>query len=315
MVRLGPCPVRPTLQQPLRASRELRVIGKPDRCPVILEMARACGEERHVACERPILFLDGRLPRFLGIVMLGVLGVIGPRRERDLRQGFVLHRVEEDGGQIPLRQRVHRAEGELRLHVVVDGVIPPDAEFAPVERLRPGKRLVRQRPLGHAIPRVEHEDVGRKSLRERVRIGLAHPVRLHVRIEVLRRHRQEAADIIMALLELARDITQKSRLSRAVLVLDIIKEDGEVAHAERVERLELCDHLLAVGIALVAVQRDIESRRYGKDEAHILRLRRLDERTELRELLRRIRLTPLLAVIRIILRRVEVSVVAFCATE
>ena len=119
----------------------------------------------------------------------------------------------------------------------------------------------------------------------------------------------------MALLELTCDIVEEGGLSRAVLVLDIVKEDGKVAHAERIERLELCDHLLAVDKALIAVQRDIESRRYGKDEAHILRLRRLDERTELRELRRRIRFTPLLAVIRIILRRVEVSVVAFCATE
>ena len=119
----------------------------------------------------------------------------------------------------------------------------------------------------------------------------------------------------MALLELARDITQKGRLSRAVLVLDIIKEDGEVAHAERVERLELRDHLLAVGIALVAVQRDVEPRRDGKDEAHILRLGRLDERAELRELRRRVRLAPLLALVWVILRRVEVGVVALRAAE
>ena len=247
--------------------------------------------------------------------MLGVFGVVSPRRQGDFRQGLDLHRVEEDGGQIPLRQGIYRAERELRLHVVVDGVIPPEAKRPPVERISFRERLIRQRPLRHAVTRVEHQDVVRKPLGERIRVGLARAAFLHVCVEVLRRHRQEGADVRVAPPQLARDVAQKGRLACAVLVLDVIKEDGEVAHTERVERLEFREHLLAVGIALVTVQRDIEPRRDGKDEAHVLRLGRLHERAEFPEFVLRVRFAPFLAVVWVILRRVEIGVEALSPAE
>ena len=101
---------------------------------------------------------------------------------------------------------------------------------------------------------------------------------------------------------------EQLRLPDAVLFLDVVKEYREIADADCVNGLQLFQELFPI---LRSVQKrigKIQPRRHGENEFHLMRLRLANERRQLFHLGFRIRLSPFLPMIRVVLRRVDIGV-------
>ena len=150
------------------------------------------------------------------------------------------------------------------------------------------------------------------------------------RVGVLGGHHLQRVDAVVGLDELLLHPVEEGRLRdarrararcaerRAVAVavpatvVDVVERDVERADAEVVHLLQLGHERLVVGVARVA---DGVAGGEREGEAHVVRGRRLHEVAQLGELVGGVGITPALAVIGVVLRRVDVGVRLDVAVE
>ena len=98
----------------------------------------------------------------------------------------------------------------------------------------------------------------------------------------------------------------------AVFVLQIVEENGELSDAEAVNRVEFLNEQIKIaGVAVVQIQ----PRRNGENKSDAIFVSGGDEFFQLSDFLGRIWLAPLFAVVRVVLRRVDVRVEIIPAAE
>ena len=240
------------------------------------------------------------------------------RRQGDARKIGLFHRIHQEHGRT-LRhsfiQSLYRAERELSRQVIRHGIVPPYAERPSVEALG-FRHVFGAYAFGHdAFSREQHDDIVIELRGKFARVGLRHAGGLHILQEIFRRHDEQRLLCEAARQKLLVQAIHEKRLRSAVLALDIVKEYGEALYAHRMNRFQLSQHGLFIRLARPARKTQVKTRRYGEDHLHA-RSPRLGGKTLQREhLLQRIRLTPLLAMVRIVLRRVDVEIHAVLAQE
>ena len=185
-----------------------------------------------------------------------------------------------------------------------------------IKRVRRIELFPRQAAFCDAFAGVKHDDVLREMLCEsgRIRRGVAFCVR-HDAAIVFRRHSQERTNVLVTTMELARNRVEERGLPCSVLVFDVVKENGEVADAELVEAFQFRKHGRTVCCRVLAIKMQAEAGRDGEDEADAVCFCCRDEFREVVELFFRIRFAPTLAMIEIVLRRIDVGIEAMLFAE
>ncbi len=273
--------------------------------------------------------LGCRPPGPLRVESRVVPGEIGCTQLHDLARRSLVHRVHDNAGELPAQPSfalVVRAEhyppgGAVE---VVDRVVVPQEDLAPPDLfglLRVGDGDL---PGNHAVagPHHQHPRVERRPDRRLVR-RILH-VGVLGRHELQRRHTGVGVD------EFALHAVEQLRLrpsgrafgrpavlrliTRAVPagVGNVVQRHGEVAHPRVVHRLQLGRQRAEVGVIAVA---DRRARREREGELHVVRFGLPDQLLHPGEFVRRIRLTPFLPVVRVVLGRVDVGVQLDIAVE
>ena len=98
-------------------------------------------------------------------------------------------------------------------------------------------------------------------------------------------------------------------------MLNIVEEYGEALYAHLMNRFQLSQHSLFIRLARPTRKALIKPWRYSEYQFHARRPRLSGKALQCEHLLRRIRLTPLLAMVRIVLRRVDVEIHAVLSQE
>ena len=101
----------------------------------------------------------------------------------------------------------------------------------------------------------------------------------------------------------------------ALIVFEVVEKNCEVAHADLIHCVELANQFAKIFVALVAFVVEVETGAYGEDKAHVVFVRDGNQPLEFGELVGGIRFAPLVAVIGVVLRRVDVGIQIILAAE
>ena len=229
------------------------------------------------------------------------------------------HRVEKNRRHFTRRELFNRAERKFdvavavgRKAVVVDGIIPPDADFAPENFVDLGKFGVGYSVADDSAPAVKHDDFRVEIFGKVAGVRLELVALNHVVIKIFRRHHYQRRNVLVARTKIFLHAVEEFGLKLAVLVmtpfvvLEVVEKNREVAHADIVHGVELANQRVKVRVACRAFVVEVETGAHGENKAHIILLGDGNQIPQFVEFVGGIGLAPLVAVIRVVLGRVNV---------
>ena len=256
--------------------------------------------------------VDGLGPVLLVVVGLHVPSVVGNAVECYLRGLGVLHRVGHESRHVVgnvLAVAVGRTKEHVVSHEVAHGEVPPDVGLAVDAAVDPLHRLLVD-AMHHAVasPHDAYVLVHLGAERAQVALLVVRPGAV-----VLSGAHDERRDVVVAVDEVVVDIVEQLSLLVGLCALapDVVEEHGEGAYAEGVHHLKLVDEVVAVGVVPLYVDAGV----YGPVEVHTVLLRHLVELLYALSLVGGVGLAPLVAVVGVVLRSVDVCVHLVASVE
>ena len=249
-------------------------------------------------------------PGAIGIVALHIPQVIRYGEDAHLRGLGVLHRVgdkaAEEWSQI-LLVALHWPEQQVVNGEVRDGIVQPYIALAAYAAIDVLHRLTVDH-RHHGLPRPHDMDLGIHRLPQDVEVATACPG-----LVVLRGTEDERLDLHPRLGEVAPQVVEKLSLVTCALIIgtDVVEEDREGAHPEAIHILQLAHDGLSVLLRPLDVQPGMD----GPDELHAAGVGHLDELSDALTLSLRVQLTPLLSVVAVVLRPIDIGIELGVAVE
>ena len=298
------------VEQPIKFRAEYGSIIAPAIRPIVFEMLRVLSEDPHLIRQPPEQLIDSALPRRLRVVMLRIDGEIGSGAQRELGHLECGHWVEKDGRDI-CRDPLNGTEGELLRAVVIDGVIPPNAEPSTVDPINLIEPLDIDIRLNNAVTRTEHEHIIIKGTTEAAGILFDRPAVEHIIEVVLGGDGDQGLNIGIEFDEPTVDPIDEIGLSLPVEIVNVIKEDRKPLAPELMNGRQFLDHRLEIPIGEIC----IDAGRDGEDELHSVSIGSPNQFPQLLKQLNGIRIAPLSSMVRIVLRRIDISIEVMRSTE
>ena len=255
---------------------------------------------------------DGALPRGVAVVGLHVPGVVGNAVKGKHRGFGIFHRIAGVTAEVVGNREVVAEGGahqEVADAIVRHGIVEPNVRLAANTLVNPGHvALVNEVHNAVARPHYAHFGIERILEVAQVLAVVAGP-----RAVVFGGAHNERIYVVVLLHELVGHVVEQLGLldTAGAFAEDVIEEDGERANAESVHGFEFLDHVHGVGL----VPLDVEARVNGPDELHFVLVGFLYEFLHLVGLSGGIVLAPVVAVIRVVLRAVDIHVHLVGAVE
>ena len=201
-----------------------------------------------------------------------------------------------------------RSQRQLAAPIIRYRIVPPDRHLSPVDLL--DFRDVRQRNAlaDNPIARIHHEDILVQQGCDRLRIGLHAVLRHHILRKILRRHGQQRLYPGLLVDEALVHRVPYRRLALPILIPDIIEENRELPHSGRIQGIKLGQKRCQVLLTGLACKTHIQPRRNRENELYAIPSGLPDQCLQALQLCLRIRLTPLLPMIGIVLGRVNIHI-------
>lgn len=164
--------------------------------------------------------------------------------------------------------------------------------------------------VGHAVARPHHLNALVQALAQCAQVFVV-LVPSGIGGVILGGAHREAVQIVVLLNEVFPNIVALGHLKAGVGATKVVEEDGEVAHAQRVDVLQLVHHGLEVALAVG----DASARVYRPHKRHVVLLGGLGQATDNGCLVGGIVLAPLGAVVGVVLGAVNIDVHLVLAVE
>ena len=239
------------------------------------------------------------------VVVLHVPRVVCNGIERDLRTFGILHRVAHKSAHITGNVEaitIGGTEQNVVAHEIVHGEVQPDIALALDARVDPVHALLVD-GVHHRVTRPHHLDAGTQRAAQGIEILVAGATPSAV---VDGGAEQERRDVAVFLHEHRVNIVEQFSLllTARTFAGNIVEEDSKRTNAEIIHLLEFLHEVVAIFRRPTNISAGVD----GPVEVHAASVRTIHQFTQLSRFLFGIRIAPVLTVIGIVLRTVDIDV-------